>query len=67
MKKFKNIPICGLCWERRCESSHQPGRIPIRVALPNREQCGYCGEQTQSGIYVRDNVNSVPFPPKNEE
>lgn len=60
-----NVPICNDCWERRCDRNGEPGRVPVCVAKPDREQCGYCGLDTKSGIYVRDNTSGVPFPPKN--
>jgi hypothetical protein len=31
-----------------------------------KEQCGYCGLDNKSGIYVRDNTTGVPFPPKED-
>lgn len=52
-----NQPICEACWEKR-----SPGRVPVRVPAADVETCGYCGRETRSGVYVRDNPGEVPFP-----
>ena len=52
-----NQPICEACWSRRC-----PGRIPVRIADASVETCAYCGLETDSGIFVREHPDSVPFP-----
>lgn len=41
-------PICDPCWEEI-----HPGRTPIRLTEPEGEFCCFCGEYTQSAIYVR--------------
>lgn len=56
-----NQPICERDWvERNGE------RRPVRVIDPDEERCAYCGEATKSGIYVRDDPQSVPFPTENK-
>ena len=37
-------------------------REPIRLKIRTKETCAYCGQDTESGIYVRDNPDHVPFP-----
>lgn len=63
---WRNISICDECWERKCSRNGQEGRIPVRVVDAAKEQCGYCGLDNKSGIYVRDNTTGVPFPPKED-
>lgn len=57
-------PICDTCWQER-----NPAREPVRVALGNRtaEVCAYCGTSTPSGIYVRANPDTVPYPATRED
>lgn len=52
---------CEECWDHQ-----QPGRTPHRMGAAHRltETCCYCGVITRSGIYVRENPTSVPFPSK---
>lgn len=64
---WRNVPICDDCWERRCDRNGESGRIAVRVPDAEREQCGYCGLDIKSGIYVRDNTSGVPFPPKDDD
>ena len=52
-----NQPICNACWTRR-----HPERMPVRVRERTVETCAYCGRETDSGIYVRDNPDRVPYP-----
>lgn len=62
-----NVPICKDCWDRKCDREGQSGRIPVAVVKAEKEQCGYCGTGTRSGIYVRDKLEGVPFPPKKDD
>jgi len=41
-------PICGDCY-----SLAEPGRFPTRVAEAEPEDCCFCGDPTESGIYYR--------------
>lgn len=52
-------PICDTCWWDR-----NPDRKPVRLAdgYAHRERCAFCGEQTMSGIYVRQDPTTVPHP-----
>jgi hypothetical protein len=54
---WKSMACCDLCWIER-----QGGREPVRLREPDAEECCYCGEQTLSGIYVRENTDDVPYP-----
>lgn len=49
-------PICEVCWEER-----NPNRQPVKVKDAETEICGFCGEHTNSGIYVRENPDNVKF------
>lgn len=49
--------ICWTCWTER-----HPDREAIRVVNGDPETCSYCGNETTSGIYVRDDPAGVPFP-----
>lgn len=44
-------PMCDQCWGER-----QPGRVPHRLVEDVREDevCCFCGKETRSGIYVRE-------------
>jgi hypothetical protein len=48
---------CEACWLER-----NPGRRPHLLKNPDWEKCCYCGDQTQAGIYVREDPNKVPYP-----
>jgi len=52
-------PSCDDCWYLR-----NPGRDPQRINEPYRalDVCCYCGNHTESGIYVRTDPSAVPFP-----
>jgi hypothetical protein len=49
--------ICEMCWTMK-----EPGRVPIKLRIPDAEKCAYCGEDTDAGIYVRDDPMNVQFP-----
>lgn len=50
-------PICDPCWAKM-----RPGEKPYRVLIPDQEQCALCGDGTPSGIYVRLDPATVPYP-----
>ena len=54
MSKFTHN-ICYDCWNIR-----NPDRKAIRVstARMNPDKCCYCGKDTNSGIYIRDNPDA---------
>lgn len=54
-----NQPCCDDCWVRMNED-----RLPFRLTLAERkdEDCAWCGMSTTSGIYVRADPATVPFP-----
>lgn len=49
--------ICHACWNER-----NPDRPSSGVNPGYEETCAYCGEPTTSGIYVRDDPETVPYP-----
>lgn len=57
-----NQPYCDDCWIKRCEERGEPDRVATRLKDPREEQCCQCGENTRSGIYVRQHPNEVPYP-----
>lgn len=62
-----NQVICGPCWTVR-----NPDRVPVRLrhAEPQSEtgeRCSFCGLPTNSGIYVRADPATVPFPQPDED
>lgn len=50
-------PICERCYRRL-----HPHREPVRLTVPDREQCCMCGEGTADGIYDRLDPKLVPYP-----
>lgn len=46
--------ICGPCWDQR-----EPGRAPLRLKEPDTEICCFCGTATTSGIYVRQDPDTL--------
>ena len=49
--------ICDDCFEQQ-----QPDRRPHRMVEPDVERCSWCGRRTRSGIYLRADPASVPYP-----
>lgn len=52
-----NQPMCDPCWIER-----NPNRPPVRLNGVQHEVCAHCGQQTTSGIYVRQDPRTVLFP-----
>ncbi len=53
-------PQCNTCWEKE-----NPGRTPHRLSLTlsvGEETCCTCGVSTKSGIYIRRDPKTVPYP-----
>lgn len=50
-------PICNTCWAAR-----YPGAHAVRVVSADLERCCFCGRDTRSGIYVRVEPGTVPYP-----
>ena len=50
-------PVCDDCWDRE-----YPDRPSPRVGQGERETCCKCGNRTFSGIYIRINPTTVPYP-----
>ena len=50
---------CAECYNRE-----RPGKVPTRMKPEYREteRCCWCGEDTRSGIYVRVDPATVPYP-----
>lgn len=53
-------PQCGICWEL----TYGPTRTPYRLVKEyrQREVCCTCGRRTRSGIYIRVDPSTVPYP-----
>lgn len=49
--------VCDICWD-----AQEPGVLPLRLARPVIEYCGWCAQRTESGIYRREDPAVVPFP-----
>lgn len=58
-------PICETCWKR--PPIHDVPPEPVRLLNPGEERCAFCGDGTTSGIYVRADPASVPFPARKED
>jgi len=54
-----NHAACDRCWLFRCALLKEYARMPVRVLGKAIETCCYCGEETQSGIFVRDDPKEV--------
>ena len=54
--------ICDKCWD-----TYGAGE-PLRVSLEVREseRCGWCGDDTLSGIYTRQDPKNVNYPRQEE-
>jgi hypothetical protein len=52
MSKWAHI-ICDDCWEAR----HK--KVPFRAVDQKTWPCCFCGEPTQSGIFVREDPQTV--------
>jgi hypothetical protein len=50
-------PVCDDDWFKR-----EPTRTPVRIVTRPTERCAFCGQITHSGIYVRIDPSTVPFP-----
>jgi hypothetical protein len=46
--------ICDDCWKQR-----EPNREPVRITDTDPEPCCFCGQEHQSGIYVRVNYTDA--------
>lgn len=57
VKKAWTNPICDHCW---CMEEGE--RIPHRVFTGKPAKCCVCGCDTISGIWVRKDPETVPFP-----
>jgi hypothetical protein len=49
--------VCDDCWDER-----NPDRLSPRRGSGYHETCCWCGGNTRSGIYVREDPATVPFP-----
>jgi hypothetical protein len=62
MKSEWTHSICDRCWEERFgpeSGTQQLPRAPVRLVNPPRELCCFCSEWHQSGIYVRQDPDTV--------
>lgn len=50
-------PMCDACWE----ADPYNGR-PYRMIDRDTEICAWCGKETRSGIYRREDPALVPYP-----
>lgn len=49
--------VCDPCW-----TEMEPGGLPVRMAKPRIEYCGWCAARTESGVYRRADPETVPYP-----
>lgn len=54
-------PICVKCWNWR-----NPQRKAQPTANGELAICCYCGDATRSGIYIRVDPRTVPYPQEDE-
>jgi hypothetical protein len=54
-------PLCVACWNRD-NPDRQAGNDPVGPP----ERCCKCGDPTRSGIYVRIDPATVPYPQPDE-
>lgn len=59
-----NQASCDACWNER-----NPDRPAFRLLeeTGDEETCSWCGETTHSGIYVRADPASVPYPREEDD
>lgn len=50
-------PICDDCWDEQ-----RPDRPSPRTGAGEPEICSWCGLETHSGIYLREDPDKVPYP-----
>lgn len=48
---------CDSCWQ-----AAEPERVPFRLRGAPAETCCWCGRQSTSGIYVREDPALLPCP-----
>lgn len=49
--------MCDACWNAR----RSPDYPPVRMVDPETETCCWCGQPTDSGIYVREDPRFIRF------
>lgn len=54
--------VCTACWYL-----HDPARRPVAVKDANTENCVFCGNETQSGIFIRIDPRNAPIPSRLKE
>jgi hypothetical protein len=54
-------PICDNCWDKENPDRRSPRHMEGEI-----EQCCLCGESTRSGIYIRRDPKTVPYPNSTE-
>jgi len=61
-----NQIACVACW-----NANNPGREPFRAigvaAIDGSDHCSWCGNPTNSGIFVRADPRIVPFPQPDDQ
>lgn len=53
-------PICRTCWNER----HPEKPVTNAATILVGDTCCYCGDPATSGIYIRVDPTTVPFPEK---
>jgi hypothetical protein len=53
--------VCASCWMER-----NPDREPVRMLESPVETCCFCGNLAASGIYMRIDPKTVPYPSKED-
>lgn len=51
--------ICDECYETESEKDDALPEKPVRLRYPSKEDCCFCGQQTESGIYIRKDPAQV--------
>ena len=69
---WSNFPQCERCWisaNTTWDSTAKTISIrpPIRVLNSGTERCGWCGEFTVMGIYVRADSEEINYPSYEED
>ncbi len=59
-----NQAICDFCWYNL---RGQARPVRVRPEYAELHVCAYCGDQTRSGIFIRDNPAYVKYPRWDEE
>lgn len=66
MPKYEAKPVCGCCWQAYSYGANDGVIVkPYTVReehRPEKETCCFCGGFAEQGIYLRVDIDAVPFP-----